>query len=342
MLNCRCGWSFTTFSSKRVDENNNKSRFDINIRTVIAFREIGKGLTAIESFCTHMNMPPPMRNVAYTEIINTINPVYVVTAEESMNNAAAVIRNNADNVKDIDASFDGSWQRRGFASLNGVVTCIERVNDKCIDIAIKTKDCKSCDFWKKKQGTEEYDTWKSSHVCMINHDGSASLMESIGAVDIFTRSIEKRKLRYKTFIGDGDSSSYSSVVRADPYPGMEINKGECIGHVQKRVGGNLRKMKQNLSIGRRKKLFGKGKLTDKAINYLQNCYGMAIRQNVDNLYQMKKCVSAILFHCLDIPDPEKRHKWCLRTDDSWCSYWNKTKSYTNKLSLPLASRMNQR
>ena len=87
-------------------------------------------------------MPPPMRNVAHTEIINTINPVYVVTAEESMNNAAAVIRNNTDNVTDIDASFNGSWQRRGFASLNGVVTSIERVNDKCIDLAIKTKDCK--------------------------------------------------------------------------------------------------------------------------------------------------------------------------------------------------------
>ena len=74
-----------------------------------------------------------------------------------MNNAAAVIRNNTDNVTDIDVSFDGWWQRRGFASLNGVVTCIERVNDKCIDIAIKTKDCKSCHLWKKKQGTEEYD-----------------------------------------------------------------------------------------------------------------------------------------------------------------------------------------
>ena len=97
MLNCPCGWSFTTLSSKRVDENNKKSRLDINICTVIAFREIGKGMTAMESFCSHMNIPPPMRNVAYTEIINTVNP-HVVTVEESMDNAAAVIRNNTDNV----------------------------------------------------------------------------------------------------------------------------------------------------------------------------------------------------------------------------------------------------
>ena len=79
-------------------------------------------------------------------------------------------------------------------------------------------------------------------------------MGSIGAVDIFTRSIKTRKLRHKTFIGDGNSSSYSSVVKADPYPGMEINTRRMYRtYIQKRVGGNLRKIKLNLSIDRRKK-----------------------------------------------------------------------------------------
>ena len=32
--------------------------------------------------------------------------------------------NRDSNVVDIRASFDGSWQRRGFSSLNGVVTAI--------------------------------------------------------------------------------------------------------------------------------------------------------------------------------------------------------------------------
>ena len=50
-----CGWSKTIFSSKRIDETNNKSRFDVNLRTVIAFCEIGKGLSAIERYCSHMN-----------------------------------------------------------------------------------------------------------------------------------------------------------------------------------------------------------------------------------------------------------------------------------------------
>ena len=41
-------------------------------------------------------------------------------------------------------------------------------------------------------------------------------------------------------------------------------------------------------------LSGKGKLTEKVINSLQNFYEIAIRQNSSNLYQMKKAVCAIL------------------------------------------------
>ena len=65
---------------------------------------------------------------------------------------------------------------------------------------------------------------------------------------------------------------------------------------------------------------------------------MAIWQNVDNLYQMKKCVSAILFHCSNIPDPEKR-QWYLRTDDSWCSDWNITKSPPSIKDEPEISKL---
>ena len=58
-----------------------------------------------------------------------------------------------------------------------------------------------------------------------------------------------------------------------------------------------------------KKIAGRGRLTDKCINTLQNYYGMAIRQNKDDLYGMKKAVGAILFHCSDIADDNIRHKF---------------------------------
>ena len=46
---------------------------------------------------------------------------------------------------------------------------------------------------------------------------------------------------------------------------------ECIGHVQKRVGTALRKLKKEKSG-----LGGKGELTDAMVDKLQNYYGIAI------------------------------------------------------------------
>ena len=69
---------------------------------------------------------------------------------------------------------------------------------------------------------------------------------------------------------------------------MSVVKYECIGHVQKRVGNRLRKLK--------KKVKGLSGLTDSVIDKLQNYYGMAIRSNVNDLESMKSAVAAVLFH----------------------------------------------
>ena len=65
---------------------------------------------------------------------------------------------------------------------------------------------------------------------------------------------------------------------------------------------------------------GKGRLTDKVMNTLQNHYDMTIQQNTDNLYAMKKAVAAVLHHSTNDPDCEKRHSFCPRKPGSWCKY----------------------
>ena len=82
--------------------------------------------------------------------------------------------------------------------------------------------------------------WKRYHACTINHTGSAGSMEASGVKNIYNRSIETKKLRYTTYLGDGDSKSYNEISQSNPYPGHKIEKLECIGHVQKRVGARLR------------------------------------------------------------------------------------------------------
>eukprot|EP00111_Clytia_hemisphaerica_P024621 TCONS_00072582-protein len=186
-----------------------------------------------------------VRSAAYDCILNKLHPLYVQAGEESMAKAAANIStdhndNNNQGPKDIVASFDGSWQRRGYASLNGIVSCIERTNDKIVDVEVKTKKCNSC----------HYDDWKKTHVCNVNHEGSAAAMETSVTLTIYNRSIEKRNLRYTTYLGDDDSKSHPNIVEADPYKDtILLKEGECIGHVQKRVGSNLRRIRKESPKG---------------------------------------------------------------------------------------------
>ena len=91
----------------------------------------------------------------------------------------------------------------------------------------------------------EYNEFMADHdnECLTNHKGSAGMMEPQGVVACFMRSLEKYKTRYTQYLGDGDTKSYLEVVKNDPYNGVPINKLECIGHIQKRVGARLIKMK---------------------------------------------------------------------------------------------------
>ena len=52
-------------------------------------------------------------------------------------------------VADVDISADGSWQKRGFSSLNGFVTIISLLTGKCLDFAAMCKPCKSFETWGK-------------------------------------------------------------------------------------------------------------------------------------------------------------------------------------------------
>ncbi|GFT50922.1 uncharacterized protein TNCV_1195231 [Trichonephila clavipes] len=82
---------------------------------------------------------------------------------------------------------------------------------------------------------------KREHVCS-NYKGSSGNMEAVGAFRIFQRSLIKRDLQYTEYYGDGDSKGFLQVK--DIYGENSVTKLECIGHIQKRVGSRLRKLKR--------------------------------------------------------------------------------------------------
>ena len=91
----------------------------------------------------------------------------------------------------------------GSDALNGVVTIIDNSNGKCIDYRVKTKNCHACKLWKNKTGPKA-EKFPKTHKCSLNHTGPSRMMESDGILDCFKSSMETRKLRYLTYIGDGD------------------------------------------------------------------------------------------------------------------------------------------
>ena len=114
-------------------------------------------------------------------------------------------------------------------------------------------------------------------------------METEGVKRIFQGSENERNLQYTEHFGDGDSKAYAEVENV--YDGIHVEKKESVGHVQKRVGMALRKLKKE-----NKGIDGKGKLTDAMIDKLQNYYGIAIRSNSADLEAMKSAIYASLFH----------------------------------------------
>jgi hypothetical protein len=149
-------------------------------------------------------------------------------------------------VKSCSISIDGSWLTRGFASKHGFVSVISTETAKVLDMIYLCSTCRGCTKWKNTdQNNQDYLEWFAHHepTCPLNHQGSAQSMEAAGAVILFQRSERLHNLRYKYFIGDGDSKSYAKVVAAQPYgPNFNILKKECVGHVQKRMGTRLRRL----------------------------------------------------------------------------------------------------
>ncbi|GFV25134.1 uncharacterized protein TNCV_592001 [Trichonephila clavipes] len=234
-----CGESTSTMSSKIIS---NKC-YDVNLRLTYGMRAIGKGGAAARIFCGLMNLPPPpakfeRHNSLFLNVLKTIS-------EDSMNAAVheAVIAN--DNNSNIAVAVDGTWHKRGYSSLNGVVWATSVENGKVIDFEALTKYCSSC-------------------------------------------------------------------KEAKVYGDTEVEKLECVGHVQKRMGTRLRnilKMSKGIKLSDGKNISGRGRLTLKEVDSIQHYYGLAIRKNLSSVEDMKRAIWAIYFYKLSTED-NPQHVLC--------------------------------
>ena len=193
-------------------------------------RRCGKGYRGVRRLLMLMNHPPPMPEKNYYKLTTRFSEAVQAVAFKSMTDASNEIHNlQTDGIVDTAVSVDGTWQKRGYSSVNGAVAAISINTGRILDIAAFSRYWKGCISMERFQMSDpvKYANWKHAHHCSINHVGSAPAMEVAGAKLIFNRSIEKHNLRYAEFYGDGDSKSFNSVK--DVYDGITMKKQECQG-----------------------------------------------------------------------------------------------------------------
>ena len=232
--------------------------------------------------------------------------------------------------------------KRGHTSLHGVVTAIVWPTGQVLDFEAYSKFCHTCSQQRVALGAgkltqAEFDEQQAAHNCSVTSTGSSGGMDIQGAVDLWTRSEEKYNLRYVTFIGDGDCKGYQAVANSSPYGAeCEVEKEECVGHVQKRVGTCLRDLKKRLGTKKLtdgKPIGGQGRLLDRMIDLLQNYFGKAIRNNTTDLQAMAKAAWAALMHKVAFENEEERHKFCPEGEASWCG-WQRHKAGAEDQYIP--------
>ncbi|KAH7945683.1 hypothetical protein HPB49_013992 [Dermacentor silvarum] len=142
-------------------------------------------------------------------------------------------------------------------------------------------------------------------------------MEPEAAVALFERSLSRHGLRYTTMLCDGDSRSFRALEEAKVYGYINVEKEDCINHVQKRMGTALRNLIQKHKTEHGESLSGKGRLTGDLITKLTNYYGWALKSNVGNIDGMHKAVMAT-YHHICSTDEHPNHSLCPSGANSWC------------------------
>ena len=78
-------------------------------------------------------------------------------------------KNNA--ITNVPVFVDDTCRKRGFPSLNGVVTAISVESGKILDSEIMSRKCKGCVIIQDLETTDStrYEDWKVPHECGLNY-----------------------------------------------------------------------------------------------------------------------------------------------------------------------------
>ncbi|GBL84503.1 hypothetical protein AVEN_117246-1 [Araneus ventricosus] len=155
-------------------------------------RCIGNGAEDAMMFCGVMNLPPPPSKFSKYSLFLVL--AAREACEESMTETVE------ENEGKRDLADDGSSQKRGFSSKNGLVTLTSVDIGKVLDVDIFSELC----ICPNKTNYHQK--------CKCNFEGYSGKMEVDGALSIFRCSESKYNIRHAQYLGDGDSKALNAII----------------------------------------------------------------------------------------------------------------------------------
>ncbi|CAF4913332.1 unnamed protein product, partial [Rotaria socialis] len=280
----------------------NTSKRDINVRSVIGANFAGIGHQGLVKLCAILNVPLPIDEDHFSDTLDYLLPTFESYTLGSMKNAVEEACKKS-NGRKITASGDGTWQKRGFSSLHGVVEVLSNgPTAKVLDLGRLSKKCSICTglLSIKYSDPKQYSEIKNKHQCEVNHVGSSGTasMEVAGIHRLFARSKMLCNVKYAQCI-DYKDRRRESFFKKDATSSSE----DCRISEKKNIDGKLG-------------IRGSGRMIKKMMINFKHYYRLAIVRNKTNLDDMVRAVWAIWKH-KSSSNSEPHHEWC---SPSYCGY----------------------
>jgi hypothetical protein len=138
----------------------------------------------------------------------------------------------------ISVSYDMGWQQRSsgcrYASPSGHGFFVGGLSRKPISMEVKSKICNYCATWKKKNPE---DVPVPIHTCVMNHEGSLSLMEAAAGLTMIVNLFDNKHVSIARICID-NNASMPSMLKWSNADNMKNNNTMEPPLVPKTVGKN--------------------------------------------------------------------------------------------------------
>ena len=117
-----------------------------NSRFILAGRMCGRGRAGLETISGFL--PPPLTYRAFSDYNLSLNKIIQEASIESQLSVSAPLHSLYDTkpngIIDVTVTSDGTWSKRGFTALYGVVVVMSWDSGQVLDAVALSKQCNVC------------------------------------------------------------------------------------------------------------------------------------------------------------------------------------------------------